>query len=155
MRDGSLKCASVYLEDELKQFRGEVSIRSRLSPPPTACCTRPGAKQSLKMEEPHKTPRPRPWPTEAMQKSTAAEGCMVKILHVGLVYLCFSWTGSSNGLLKVLHAQEQGTDQSVSIKYASSSLSSSWFVWGDRCALTRKVWGTDNKAQTQVSCTIS
>lgn len=40
--------------------------------------------------------------------------------------------------LKVMHAQEQDSDQSVSIKYASSSLSSSWYVWGNHCSLNQK-----------------
>lgn len=33
--------------------------------------------------------------------------------------------------LKALHAQEQESDQSINMKYASWSLSSSWYVWGN------------------------
>lgn len=41
--------------------------------------------------------------------------------------------------LKVVHAQEQEKDQNINIKYASWSLSSLWYVWGNHCSQTKEL----------------
>lgn len=83
------------LKDELKQFRGELSIRCWLSPPPTACCSRPPAKQNLKMEEDAESTTDWGYANRQMLRK-------VEVPHVGLVYLCFP--GSSNGPPNILNS---------------------------------------------------
>lgn len=49
--------------------------------------------------------------------------------------------------LKVMHAKEQETDQNINIKYASWSLSSSWYVWGNHCSLNQEAPVRDSTSE--------
>lgn len=53
--------------------------------------------------------------------------------------------------LKVMHAKEQETDQNINIKYASWSLGSSWYVWGNHCSLNQ---GAPSEYYTALCCSI-